>query len=54
MNDWNSEENQFENGVKLDGNNSFAALQEACKDLVIEARKKLPEKSSEEDGDQQK
>ena len=33
-NEWNSEEGKFMNGVKLEGANSFAALQEACKDLV--------------------
>lgn len=53
VSDWNSKDNKYKKGVKLENGNDFAKLQEACKDLVEVARKKNAEKSSEKEGGQQ-
>lgn len=42
-NNWDSEENQFRHGVKLQNGNDFAKLQTACATLVERARTKLAE-----------
>ena len=51
-NEWDSKDRKFKNGVKLEGDNSFTALQEACKDLVEAAQEKLCKESSEEEDEQ--